>query len=220
MVVVAAAVIFDFKDTLAFVAADGPSLREVASARGFVVVDQDEEPALTSDASSQGAFENQVRRDRRQALRAAGASDAEADQILEEVEAGRGELRLELLPEVAGVLEALRSAGLSLAVCSNWDWNLDRQIAALGIQDHFAVVTCSARCGFWKPHPAIFELTVRALGVDPSEVIFVGDNYRNDIEPAERAGMRGYHLHRRACDAACRWGGDSIAAIIGDLHAR
>ena len=220
MVVVAAAVIFDFKDTLAFVAADGPSIREAASARGFVVVDQDEAPALTSDASSQAAFENQVRRDRRQALRPAGATDAEADQILDEVEAGRGELRMELFPEVAEVLEALRSAGLSLAVCSNWDWNLDKQIAALGLADHFAVVTCSARCGFWKPHPAIFELTVRALGVDPSEVIFVGDNYRNDIEPAERAGMLGYHLHRRACDAGCRWGGDSLAAMIGDLHSR
>lgn len=211
------AVVFDFKDTLAFVAADGPSITEVASAHGFAPVGREREPVLTSDASSQKAFDDEVKRDRRRVLRAAGASEAEIDDILEEVERGREELRMELFPEVLEVLEALRSAGVPMAICSNWDWSLDDQVAALGVNDYFSVITCSARCGFWKPHPAIFELAVRALGVDPSGVVFVGDNYRNDIEPARRAGMRAFHLHRRSCDDPCRWSGDNLKAFLTEL---
>jgi HAD superfamily hydrolase (TIGR01549 family) len=214
---VVAAAIFDFKDTLAFIATDGPSINEVASARGFVIGEPGETPSLTSDATSQAAFEQEVRSGRRQVLRTAGATDAEIDQIFEEVESGRRALRMELFPEVPVVLEVLHSAGLPLGICSNWDWHLDKHLASLGIADAFAVVTCSARCGFWKPHPKIFELTAAAIAVDPSEVVFVGDNYRNDIEPAELAGMRGFHVHRRPCDAPCRRSGDDLTSLVDYL---
>jgi HAD superfamily hydrolase (TIGR01509 family) len=213
---VVAAVVFDFKDTLAYVAADGPSINDIASARGFVIVEE-AEPSLTSDSSSQHAFEDEVRRVRRKTLRRAGATDAEIDEMLAEVETGRDQLRMQLFPEVASVLEILRGAGVLLGICSNWDWHLDRQLDSLGLADLFAVVTCSARCGYWKPHPKIFELTASSLRLQPSQVLFVGDNYRNDIEPAELAGMRALHVHRVPCTSACSRSGETLTSVTDHL---
>lgn len=211
------AVVFDFKETLARVIADGPSIADLALARGLAIAKAQEPPPLVSDSSSQEAFENEVRRVRRQTLRRAGATDTEIDEMFEEVETGRGLLRMELFPEVLDVLHRLRSAGQILGICSNWDWNLDTQLAALGIAELFAAITCSARCGFWKPHPRIFKLTARSLSVPSSEILFVGDNYRNDIQPAEGAGMRAFHVHREPCTAACERGGDSLDAVMDHL---
>ena len=212
-----AAVAFDFKDTLAYVSADGPSIMDIASARGFVIVEKQEATRLISDSSSQQAFEDEVRRARRQTLRRAGATDAEIDDMLAEAEGGRDQLRMELFPEVADVLEDLRAAGVLLAICSNWDWHLDRQLAKLGIAELFAAVICSARCGYWKPHPEIFAIAARSLRLQPPEILFVGDNYRNDIQPALLAGMRALHVHRAPCGSGCGRSGESLKSVTAHL---
>lgn len=48
-----------------------------------------------------------------------------------------------------------------------------------------------------KPDPAIFLQAFTALGVSPSECIYVGDNRKNDIEPAEMLGMSVIHFDPR-----------------------
>ena len=115
------------------------------------------------------------------------------------------------------MLEDLRAAGVLLAICSNWDWHLDRQLAELGIAELFAAVICSARCGYWKPHPEIFAMTARSLRVQSSEILFVGDNYRNDIQPALLAGMRALHVHRAACNSGCGRSGESLRSVTAHL---
>ncbi|RVX40103.1 putative hydrolase of the HAD superfamily [Nonomuraea polychroma] len=51
----------------------------------------------------------------------------------------------------------------------------------------------SGRMGLVKPDREIFDEMARALGAAPSEIVFIDDRLEN-VEGAERAGMRGVHF--------------------------
>ena len=50
--------------------------------------------------------------------------------------------------------------------------------------------------GYFKPHPSIFELALKLLGVAAAESVMVGDSLQHDIEGARRVGMRGILVQR------------------------
>ncbi len=99
-----------------------------------------------------------------------------------------------VFPEVPDVLDVLRQHHVQLGIVTNAYqpmWLRDGELAALGLPpDLFALRSSAADVGVLKPHPAIFEHAMRALGVKPDEAIFVGDNPAADIAGAQQAGMR------------------------------
>lgn len=99
--------------------------------------------------------------------------------------------------DVRPALDFLRRAGLRLGVVSNWDERLPRLLSRLGFDAIFDTVVYSARVGVEKPHPGIFLHALRALGVEPSEALHVGDSTIEDIEGAMAAGMRAILLDRQ-----------------------
>lgn len=42
-----------------------------------------------------------------------------------------------------------------------------------------------------KPHPHGFEVMLKMSGLQPQEILYVGDRYHVDIEPAQKLGMQG-----------------------------
>lgn len=125
-----------------------------------------------------------------------GVTGAELDDMLKVIWDHRAEWRMHLYPEVIGVLEQLRGRGLQLAICSNWDWDLDRHLELTGVADLIDVRVSSAWVGCRKPHPRIFEATLMELGVEAGEALFVGDNWVADVEGPIEAGMRAVHIWR------------------------
>ncbi len=103
---------------------------------------------------------------------------------------------LEAYDEVADVLAELRRRGLILAICSNWDWDIDRAVAGAGLDGMVDVVVTSARAGARKPHPRIFRHTLERCGVGPAEALFVGDSFYPDVEGPLAYGMRAVHVWR------------------------
>jgi HAD superfamily hydrolase (TIGR01509 family) len=93
-----------------------------------------------------------------------------------------------------GALAALRARGLTLAVVSNTmrtpGSTLRRLLEQQGILDCFAHTTFSDEVGVRKPDPAIFDLTLRALGCDAASAVHVGDDPVLDVSGARAAGMR------------------------------
>lgn len=77
-----------------------------------------------------------------------------------------------------------------LAVVSNFYGNLAAVLKDFGICRYFDTVVDSAVVGLRKPDPAIFTYACDKLGVEPSEVLVVGDSMKNDILPASQAGCR------------------------------
>ncbi|MDQ3823186.1 MAG: HAD family hydrolase [Actinomycetota bacterium] len=91
------------------------------------------------------------------------------------------------------LLEALRDRGLGVGLVSNaFDppWLLHRTISELGLSERLDVAVFSSEIGKRKPHPAIFEHALSALGVGPADALFVGDRLYEDVRGASELGMR------------------------------
>jgi putative hydrolase of the HAD superfamily len=99
-----------------------------------------------------------------------------------------------LVPEAPGVLRALRSRGIKVAIVSNWHAGLQRTVTAVGLDDLVDDVVCSAVVGFRKPHPEIFNIALRRAGVSASTVLHVGDTWEEDVVGAVAAGITPVHL--------------------------
>ena len=99
-------------------------------------------------------------------------------------------------PDVPPVLAALRASGVRMAVCSNWDWDLDVVLAACHLDGFFDVAITSARVGCRKPHRRIFEHTLAELGVDVEDAAYVGDTPHADVEGPLAIGLRPVHVWR------------------------
>jgi putative hydrolase of the HAD superfamily len=90
------------------------------------------------------------------------------------------------------LLESLRARGLKLGLVSNaFDpgWLLHRDLEQMGLAQRLDFSVFSSEMGTRKPHPAIFERALEALGVEPGNALFVGDRLYEDIRGAGELGM-------------------------------
>ena len=106
-----------------------------------------------------------------------------------------------VFPDVLPTLLALKERGLVVGAVSNWVWNLPELLHSLDLVGQFDFITASARVGFEKPHPRIFEEALEKAQVGPWEAIHVGDHLDADVHGAERLGigavlMDRYHHHK------------------------
>jgi len=67
-------------------------------------------------------------------------------------------------------------------------------LAGNGLEEPFDTVVVSGDVGYVKPHPLLFEIVTRDLGVGYDEALMVGDNWLADIQGAKRAGMWAAHV--------------------------
>jgi FMN phosphatase YigB (HAD superfamily) len=98
------------------------------------------------------------------------------------------------MPHVREALDAMRRAGYRLAVICNTGMAggrvLRQVLSGHGLLDEFEVTVFSDEFGVQKPHPAIFEHTLDALGnIAPNQALHVGDVEKLDVEGALRTGM-------------------------------
>lgn len=77
-----------------------------------------------------------------------------------------------------------------MVLVSNFYGNLRAVLADYGILNCFVDVVESAVVGIRKPDAGIFRLGVERLGLNPSEVLVVGDSYSKDIQPAMQLGCK------------------------------
>jgi putative hydrolase of the HAD superfamily len=68
------------------------------------------------------------------------------------------------------------------------------ELRYLDLFDHFQSVIFSSDLGFKKPDPRIFLAGARALGLNENEVLYIGDNFENDIIPSVKLGMKSMHI--------------------------
>jgi putative hydrolase of the HAD superfamily len=101
-----------------------------------------------------------------------------------------------VFPEVEGVLDRLRKRGVLLAVISNWDTRLPGILDGLGLTCRFHTVAVSSLEGVEKPSPEIFHRVATRLGVQPGQVLHVGDSPREDYEGACSAGLEAVLIDR------------------------
>ncbi len=125
-----------------------------------------------------------------------GIGEPARQSLLDQIDDLRYSRRFEVYSDVHDTIAQLRRQGLRVGICSNWDWSLDRQLAHNEIDDRLDFVVCSARLGYRKPHPAIFEAVLVNAAVPSSNIVFVGDSWREDILGAQAAGFTPVHIDR------------------------
>jgi putative hydrolase of the HAD superfamily len=69
-------------------------------------------------------------------------------------------------------------------------------LGEIGLAEHFEVTIAAHQLGTTKPDPAIFHAACDALRLAPSQVAYVGDDLKLDIEGAQKAGMIALWMNR------------------------
>ena len=109
-----------------------------------------------------------------------------------------------------------------MALCSNFsDAATARAIVSgAGFDPHLKATLISEEVGVRKPRREIFEATIEALGLEPNEILHVGDNLVADIEGAAAVGMRTVWVTRQVRDpeaAMAKYDGPDPDFALEDL---
>ena len=97
-------------------------------------------------------------------------------------------------PHAVEVLEELRGR-YRLALVTNTLSDMTAEdirglLREAGVPDVFDVIVVSSEVGVSKPDPGIFEVALEGLGVEPGEVVMVGNTVSTDVFGGNRVGMR------------------------------
>lgn len=95
-----------------------------------------------------------------------------------------------LHPQILPMLEALRVKGQKIGLITNCYFEERDVIRNSVMMPYFDVACMSCELGLKKPDPAIFERCVEELGVQPEECLYVGDGGSQELEAAQRMGMK------------------------------
>jgi putative hydrolase of the HAD superfamily len=102
-----------------------------------------------------------------------------------------------LFPDAVPTLEALKAAGKTVGLISNFEEWLEGMLIEMEVAPLFDLMVISGKEGIEKPDPAIFRLALDRSGVDPADALYVGDHPRIDIKGAQAVGMEAVLIDRR-----------------------
>lgn len=199
------AVIFDFYGTLAETTDWGPSWQELVAELGYELPDDVRDRWWNDGLDGIEHDEHSQSRDRYVAWQHARTSGmlmecgvpAELHEpLIARVRDIGAHRRMRAYDESRAVLGDLRSSGLTLAICSNWDWDLAEAIEAADLTGTVDVVVSSAWIGARKPHPRMYEAVLGRLDLAPGEALFVGDTWACDVEGPRAVGLHPFYVRR------------------------
>ena len=102
----------------------------------------------------------------------------------------------QVFDDVLPALIQLKMAGLKLVILSNWDERLRPLLARLELLPAFDEVVISYEAGAAKPDRALFISTASLLGLEPAELLHVGDSQREDMAGALACGWNALLIDR------------------------
>jgi putative hydrolase of the HAD superfamily len=94
--------------------------------------------------------------------------------------------------DVAAVLESLAREDYRLAIASNYDRRLRSVVAGLDDLKPVHEIFVSSEIGWRKPSVRFFHALVEQTGAQPDRILYVGDDYANDMLGAQAAGLQAW----------------------------
>lgn len=109
--------------------------------------------------------------------------------------------QLTLIDDAEDVLEFFRNGNVKIGLVSNTIFPMTyhlKELKRFGLFPYLDAYHFSSQVGVRKPHPEIYLKTLGQLGVDASCAVFVGDRLIEDVDGAQKVGMKGIlALHER-----------------------
>ncbi|MFN3152676.1 HAD-IA family hydrolase [Bremerella sp.] len=100
-----------------------------------------------------------------------------------------------LFDDVSPALLRLLEAGFQLGLASNFDHRL-RPIVEQYLAGFHLKLFISSEVGWVKPARQFYEHTTQTLDYEPSEIMLIGDDWRNDVEAPQLFGWQALYLVR------------------------
>ena len=114
-----------------------------------------------------------------------------------------------LVPEAKQMLENLRAKGYRLFAASNSFGHLQRnRLERAGILSYFEDTYISMDIGYDKPDIRFYQAALKRCGLEPQEVLMIGDSMTTDVLGAQAAGMDALFFDRQK---------DSLLALTAHL---
>lgn len=98
-------------------------------------------------------------------------------------------VRFVLFDDVLSTMKILKKDRLTIGLLTNATRNIVSIHRELGLEPYLDFVITSEEAGADKPHPPIFLAALDRAGVNASEAVHVGDQYKIDIVGARGAGI-------------------------------
>lgn len=99
---------------------------------------------------------------------------------------------LEAAEPVLPALDALREAGLRLALVSDTSDETPRLWPQVPLSRRFDAAVFSCEVGFCKPDPRMYQRALEGLGLRASDCAYVGDGGSHELTGATAVGLRSY----------------------------
>ena len=126
-------------------------------------------------------------------------------------------------PGARGALEQLAGRGYTLALVSNTmrtpGVTLRKLLEGFGLLAFFKHTTFSDEVGIRKPDPAIFMLSLRAVGGEAATAVHVGDDAVLDVQGGHAAGMRVVQVRSGSGPAPAEPRAEAIIPSLSELPA-
>lgn len=124
---------------------------------------------------------------------------------------------LDTLTTTRAIVEKLASE-YPMVLVTNFYGNMPVVLQEFSLNNIFQEIVESSVVGLRKPDPALFALGVKALGLQPQEIVVVGDSYRKDIHPARTLGCKAVWLKNICWEEEPIIEGAEPTAIISSLE--
>jgi len=114
--------------------------------------------------------------------------------------------QISLYPDVQPTFQALRECGVKLGIITDGLHTVQkRKVAALGLQNLVDIIIYTDELGqeYWKPHPAAFQKAIVILDMEPTEILYVGNDPVKDFAGPNLLGMITVHLRRTRLHEKC-----------------
>ncbi len=95
----------------------------------------------------------------------------------------------QVLPGAAEIIEFLVCRGMVVGIASNFDARLHAIVRSKQELAQIGPVVVSSEIGWRKPAPEFFQYLSDLTGLEPSQILMVGDDAENDVAGPRRAGM-------------------------------
>lgn len=93
----------------------------------------------------------------------------------------------DLYADAAPSLSALKAKGYFIGIVGNQPATAEAMLRSSGLAADF--IASSEGWGVAKPDAAFFAKVIKAAGMEPGRIAYVGDRVDNDVLPARTAGM-------------------------------
>ena len=111
--------------------------------------------------------------------------------------------------ETIPFLKEMKERGVRLGLLTNWGLDARATLDDVGLTEFFESIVVSSEIGAEKPEAKGFLESLRQMGLNPEEAIYVGDNFYDDVVGANGVGMRAALINRSPFDTEYD-GGDYV----------